>query len=146
VNKLFCVLIGLRDRVVGAARFLVLGRASPGLLRLDSETFEGRIYYYPLKSFSLDEVGPRNYRQLWLRGGFLRSYLAHTHAASVEWRRGFVRTFLGRNLPQLGMTMHSRTLNRFWYMLIHCHGEVWKTLKFARSFGVASQIRPCVTT
>jgi len=75
--------------------------------------------------------------RLWLRGGFLRSYLARTGAKSEEWRRGFVRTFLERDLPQLGITIRSSTLHRFWTMLAHYHGQIWNASEFGRSFGVA---------
>jgi predicted AAA+ superfamily ATPase len=85
----------------------------------------------------MDEIGPANHKQLWLRGGFPKSYLARTHAESHEWRRGFIRTFLERDLPQLGITIRSTTLNRFWQMLAHYHGQTWNASEFARSFGVA---------
>jgi hypothetical protein len=75
--------------------------------------------------------------QLWLRGGFPRSYLARTNADSDEWRRGFIRTFLERDLPQLGITIRSTTMRRFWTMLAHYHGQIWNASEFARSFGVA---------
>lgn len=80
---LFPVLRVLADRPRAARRFLILGSASPGLLREGSETLAGRIYYHQLNSFALDEAGIQNYKQLWLRGGLPGSYLAGTHAASV---------------------------------------------------------------
>ena len=125
------------DRPRTVCRFLILGSASPGLLRQSSETLAGRIYYHQLNGFAADEVGLENHRQLWLRGGFPRSYLARTLSASVEWRQSFIKTFLERDLPQLGITVHSRTMNRFWHMLAHYHGQVWNASEFARSFGVA---------
>jgi uncharacterized protein len=134
---LFPVLRVLVDRPRPAARFLVLGSASPELLRQGSETLAGRIIYHELKSLALDEVGVIHYPRLWLRGGFPRAYLARTTAASDEWRRGFIRTFLERDLPQLGITIRSTTLRRFWTMLAHYHGQIWNSSEFARSFGVA---------
>ncbi|MCI0692971.1 hypothetical protein L0337_13325 [candidate division KSB1 bacterium] len=104
----------LVDRPRPATRFLVLGSASPDLLHQSSETLAGRIVYHELGGFSVDEVGIENYQQLWLRGGFPRSYLARSHAESDEWRHNFVRTFLEQDLPQLGITIHSTTLRRFW--------------------------------
>jgi hypothetical protein len=135
--ELFPVLRVLVDRPRSPSRFLILGSASPGLLRQGSETLAGRILYHQLNGFSLDEIGTDNHNQLWLRGGFPRSYLARTHAESDEWRRGFVRTFLERDLPQLGISIRSTTLNRFWRMLAHYHGQIWNASEFARSFGVA---------
>lgn len=134
---LFPVLRVLVDRPRPAARFLVLGSASPELLRQGSETLAGRIIYYELKSLALDEVGVIHHARLWLRGGFPKAYLAQTNAASDEWRRGFIRTFLERDLPQLGITIRSTTLRRFWTMLAHYHGQIWNSSEFARSFGVA---------
>lgn len=135
--NLFQVLRVLVDRPRSPSRFLVLGSASPDLLRQGSETLAGRIFYHQLKGFSLDEVGIKNHLKLWLRGGFPRSYLARSNAESHEWRRGFIRTFLERDLPQLGITIRSTTLHRFWTMLAHYHGQVWNSSEFARSFGVA---------
>lgn len=106
-------------------------------LRQGSETLAGRIVYHELRGFSLDEAGAKSHTRLWLRGGFPRSYLARSHAESDEWRKGFIRTFLERDLPQLGITIGSTTLRRFWTMLAHYHGQIWNASEFARSFGVA---------
>lgn len=134
---LFPVLRVLADTPRPKRRFLILGSASPSLLRQGSETLAGRIYYYQLDGFGLSEVGSLHFIQLWLRGGFPRSYLARTHAESEEWRRGFIRTFLERDLPQLGITIQSTALARFWRMLAHYHGQVWNSSEFGRSFGVS---------
>lgn len=134
---LFPVLRVLADRNPLPARFLVLGSASPELLRQGSETLAGRIVYHELKGLALDEVGAANHLRLWLRGGFPRSYLARTALASDEWRRGFIRTFLERDLAQLGIAIRSATMRRFWSMLAHYHGQIWNSSEFARSFGVA---------
>jgi predicted AAA+ superfamily ATPase len=134
---LFPLLRVLADRPRKPARFLVLGSASPELLRQGAESLAGRIAYHTLGGFSLAEVGKEQYERLWLRGGFPRSYLARTNAESTEWRRGFIRTFLERDLPQLGFIIRSTTLRRFWTMLAHYHGQVWNASEFGRSFGVA---------
>jgi predicted AAA+ superfamily ATPase len=134
---LYRVLRVLADRPGSPARFLLLGSASPELIRLSSETLAGRIFYHELGGFFLDEVGLENTLQLWLRGGFPRSFLARSLAESDEWRRGFIRTFLERDLPQLGITLRSTTMHRFWTMLSHYHGQTWNASEFARSFGVA---------
>jgi predicted AAA+ superfamily ATPase len=134
---LFEVLRVLVDRPRPARRFLVLGSASPELLRQSSETLAGRIVYHQLAGFSLGEIGAENYRRLWLRGGFPRAYLARSQAASFEWREAFIRTFLERDLPGLGITIAAPTLRRFWTMLAHYHGQTWNSSEFGRSFGVA---------
>jgi hypothetical protein len=127
----------LVDRPRSPATFLVLGSASPELLRQSSETLAGRIAYHELGGLSLEEVGIKNHQRLWFRGGFPRSYLAKNDSDSHEWRRGFVRTFLERDLPQLGVNIRSVTLRRFWTMLAHYHGQIWNASEFARSFGVS---------
>jgi predicted AAA+ superfamily ATPase len=137
VPELFKVLRVLVDRPRSTTKFLVLGSASPDLLRQGSETLAGRIVYCELAGFSLDEVGVDEHAKLWFRGGLPRSYLARSHTESDEWRQGFVRTFLERDLPQLGIGIRSVTLYRFWQMLAHYHGQVWNASEFARSFGVA---------
>lgn len=136
-SDLFPVLRVLVDRSRPLSRFLILGSASPDLLQQSSETLAGRIIYHQLNGFTMDEVGPSNHKRLWLRGGFPRSYLARSNAASDEWRREFIRTFLERDLPQLGINIRATTLNRFWRMLAHYHGQTWNASEFARSFGVA---------
>ncbi|MDD5008026.1 MAG: ATP-binding protein [Syntrophorhabdaceae bacterium] len=134
---LFPILRVLADRPKASARFLVLGSASPELLRQGSESLAGRIAYHELGGFSLDEVGIKSRQRLWLRGGFPRSYLAPSDTLSEEWRRGFIGTFLERDLPQLGVAIRSTTLHRFWSMLAHYHGQIWNASEFGRSFGVA---------
>jgi predicted AAA+ superfamily ATPase len=135
--ELFPVLRVLADRPRTPARFLVLGSASPELLRQGSDSLAGRISYHDLQGFSLDEVGVSNSNRLWSRGGFPDSYLARSTTASVEWRRSFIRAFLERDLPQLGVGVRSTTLRRFWSMLAHYHGQTWNSSELARSFGVA---------
>lgn len=135
--ELFPVLRVLADRPRAPARFLLLGSASPGLLRQSSESLAGRIHYHELEGFGLAEVGPSNGGRLWLRGGFPRSYLARSEAASFQWRLDLIGTFLERDLPQLGSRLSAHTLRRFWTMLAHYHGQLWNSSEFARSFGVA---------
>lgn len=134
---LFATLRVLADRADRRAGFLVLGSSSPELLRQGSETLAGRIVYHQLGGFAIDEVGPENAERLWIRGGFPRSYLAANTAASHEWRSGFIKTFLERDLPQFGSRVASSTMRRFWNMLAHYHGQVFNASEFGRSFGVA---------
>jgi len=136
---IFPVLRVLADRRPRRARFLVLGSASPELLRQSSETLAGRIVFHALDGFHLDEVGVDKLDRLWLRGGFPLSFLARTQDASFNWRQNFIRTFLERDLPQLGVRVPAATLSRFWSMLAHYHGQVWNSAEFARSFGVSDK-------
>jgi uncharacterized protein len=134
--ELFPVLRVLADRRPLPARFLVLGSASPALLRQSSESLAGRVLHYELDPITLDEAGVSRLRRLWVRGGFPRSFLARSDSASATWRREFIRTFLERDLPQLGVTIPALTLHRFWTMLAHYHGQRWNASELARAFGV----------
>ena len=135
--ELFPILRVLVDRPDNPARFLVLGSASPDLIRQSSESLAGRIHYHELGGFDLGEVGPENWKTLWIRGGFPRSFLATSEQASAQWRRDFIRTFLERDLPQLGIRIPAETLRRFWTMIAHYHGQFWNSAELARAFGVA---------
>jgi len=138
--ELFPALRVLVDRPRTPARFLVLGSASPELLQQSSESLAGRIAYHELAGFSLDEIGMENFQRLWLRGGFPRAYTARSNADSLSWRRDFLRTFLERDVPQLGITIAAATLERFWAMLAHYHAQIWNASEFARSFGVSHHV------
>ena len=135
--ELFPSLRVLADRRPRPARFLVLGSASPDLLRQNSESLAGRIAYYELPCLSLAEAGPQRIDQLWLRGGFPRSFTARSHVESYRWRQDFVRTFLERDLSQLGIGIPGATLEHFWSMLAHYHAQVWNGSELARAFGVS---------
>lgn len=134
--KLFETLRPLSDRRGNPARFLILGSASPDLLRGASESLAGRIGFVDLGGFNLREVGVKQLRKLWLYGGFPRSFLAETEALSFRWRRDFIRTFLERDVPQLGIRIPAEVLRRFWLMLAHYHGQIWNGADLARSLGV----------
>ena len=135
--ELFRVLRVLADRPRRPARFVVPGSASPALLRQSSESLAGRIAHYELGGFTLEELPGSKRDPLWRRGGFPRSYLARTEAESVRWRDDFIATFLGRDLPQLGIRVAVATLERFWAMLAHYHGQTWNSSELARAFGVS---------
>jgi len=125
----------LLDRTDSSTRFLLTGSASPSLIRSLSESLAGRIGVVDLSGFDLRETGGAQVRPLWMRGGFPRSYLAPDDTASNDWRSAFVRTFLERDLPQLGITIPATTLRRFWTMIAHYHGQLWNAAEFARSLG-----------
>jgi len=134
---LFELLRVLVDRPKNATRFLLLGSASPHLVRGVSESLAGRIGFIDLSGFDLQEVGWGQRDRLWIRGGFPRSFLASDEPASLAWREDFVRTFLERDIPQLGITIPAETLRRFWTMIAHSHGQTWNAAQFARSLGTS---------
>jgi predicted AAA+ superfamily ATPase len=134
---LFELLRVLADRPHSPARFLLLGSASPQLVRGVSESLAGRIGFVDLSGFDLTEVDASQRDRLWLRGGFPRSFLADDDSASMIWRQGFIRTFLERDIPQLGITIPAETLRRFWMMVAHYHGQIWNAAEFARSLGAS---------
>ena len=132
---LFETLRVLVDRPDNDVRFLLLGSASPQLVRGVSESLAGRIGLVDLGGFDLGETGSDEWRTLWVRGGFPRAFLARNTKASSLWRRNFVRTFLERDIPQLGITIPAESLRRFWTMIAHYHGQTWNAAEFARSLG-----------
>jgi predicted AAA+ superfamily ATPase len=134
---LFPILRVLADRRPLRARFLILGSASPALLRQSSETLAGRLETIALGGFRLDELGERALARHWRRGGFPPAFLARSEADSVQWRRQLIQTFLERDLPQLGVRIPAAALLRFWTMVAHYHGSIWNAAEPARSLGVS---------
>ena len=125
----------------GDGRFLILGSAANDLLQQSSESLAGRISYMELGGFSPLEIkpsAPKNLRRLWLRGGFPDSYTARNDADSFEWRKNFIKTYLERDIPQLGPRIPATTLLRFWTMLAHSQGELFNASSLAASLGVSS--------
>lgn len=136
---LFPILRVLADRKPARAHFLVLGSASPELLRQTSESLAGRVELIEMGGFDLDEVGRESWRTLWLRGGLPRSYLAGDDDDSRAWREDFIRTFLERDLPQLGLALPALAARRFWTMVAHYHGQTWNSSEVGSSLGVSDQ-------
>lgn len=135
--ELFPTLRVLVDRPKAATKFLILGSASRDLIRQSSESLAGRISYLELSPFSVSEVGQVD--QLWLRGGFPRSFLADTEEQSADWRRGYISTYLERDIPQLGIGVPAAALRRFWMMLAHYHGQVFNASEIGKSLGVSDK-------
>jgi len=127
----------LVDRSGQSARFLLLGSASPHLVKGASESLAGRIGFVDLAGFQFWEVGAQHSDRLWIRGGLPKAFLADSESDSIQWREGFIRTFLERDIPQLGITIAAETLRRFWTMVAHYHGQVWNASEFARALGTA---------
>ena len=135
--QLFQVLRVLADRQPLPARFLILGSASPDVIKGASESLAGRVELIPMGGFHLPEVGSANLATHWLRGGFPLSYLAATDEDSFAWRKNFTRSFLERDLPALAPRLPAQTFFRFWSMLAHGHGQVWSGAEPARALGVS---------
>ena len=136
---LFPLLRVLADRADSPARFLILGSASPELMRHASESLAGRVAFHRMDGFGLDELSPDSVGAHWLRGGFPRAYLANRLEDSNEWREAFIRTYLERDLPQLGINLPALTLRRFWTMLAHYHGQTWNGSELSRALGVTDK-------
>lgn len=134
---LFPILRVLVDRPRSRTRFLILGSASPQMLRQSTETLAGRVETIRLAGFDLSEVGGDSIGRHWRRGGFPRSFLARSEGDSVTWRSEFIQTFLERDLPQLGFGIPAAALFRFWTMLAHYHGQRWNAAEPARSLAVS---------
>lgn len=137
--ELFQTLRVLVDRPSNRAKYLILGSASPVIIKNVSETLAGRVEFVELGGFNLTETSPEQWQTLWRRGGFPRSYLASTEDDSVAWREGFVRTFLERDLPQLGITIAPAAMRRFWTMLAHYHAQTWNASELSRSMGLSDK-------
>jgi predicted AAA+ superfamily ATPase len=135
VPELFPVLRVLADRPGVPARFLILGSASPELVLGASESLAGRVSFIDVSGFSLGELGADALGTRWWRGGFPGAYLARTDAVARQWHEDFFRTFLERDIPQLGIRIPAQTLRRFWTMLAHYHGQVLNLAELARSLG-----------
>ncbi len=141
VPELFPVLRSVMDENRRNGQFIILGSASPDLMKQSSETLAGRISYFELTPFLLKEISEDHHlktlRKLWLRGGFPRSYLAPNDKESFEWRLDFIRTFLERDIPQLGFRTPAKTLERFWRICAHLHGQLLNSSKLGESMGVS---------
>jgi predicted AAA+ superfamily ATPase len=134
---LFPVLRVLADRRPLPARFLILGSASPPLLRQSSETLAGRMETVTLEGFRLADLGAAAQNRHWLRGGFPLAYTARSEADSVAWRQQFIQTFLERDMPQLGSAIPAVALRRFWTMLAHYHAQTWNGAELARALAAS---------
>lgn len=133
---LFPLLRVLADRQDTPARFLILGSASPDLVKGVSESLAGRVGFVDLSGFDGTEVGFNHLDTLWLRGGFPESFLSASDGASFHWRQQFIRTFLTRDIPQLGITIPAEQLRRFWLMIAHYHTQTWNASEIAGSLGI----------
>jgi predicted AAA+ superfamily ATPase len=133
VAEIFPILRVLADKP--KKKFLILGSASPNLTKVASESLAGRISFIDMSGFSLEDLGQEYWKNVWLRGSFPRSYLAQNDQISFSWRENYIRSFLERDIPQMGISIPSSALRRFWTMTAHYHGQIWNGSEFARSIG-----------
>jgi len=135
--ELFSVLRSVIDQHRRNGQFLLLGSASRELIKQSSESLAGRVSYLEVTPFMRRETADIDINQLWLRGGYPRSLLKSDDEASFQWREDYIRTFLERDIPQLGFQIPANTLGRFWRMLAHCHGQILNASKLADSMAVS---------
>lgn len=136
--ELFAELRGIIDSERNPGRFVILGSASPQLIRKSADSLAGRIGYIELSPFSLPEVGYNLEKDLWLKGGFPLSFLAKTERGSMIWRKNFIKTYIEKDLNLLGLSAESRTIERFWRMLSSTHGNLWNAHSIGRSLGLTA--------
>ncbi len=136
--ELFPVLRVLLDRDPLPARILLLGSASPELVRGASESLAGRVEFVDMAGFTTDEIPSEQLSRLWLRGGFPLSYLAANEGDSMAWRESFVRSLLERDLRELGFDLPPAMLRRFLTMVAHYHGQTWNASAIASSLSVSA--------
>lgn len=134
--ELFSALRVIVDKPDNRCRFLILGSASPEIIKNASETLAGRVEFIDIAGFDLEELGHEHFKTLWVRGGFPRSYLAQNDQDSYQWREGFIRTFLNRDIPQIGINIPGTAMRRFGTMLANYHGQIWNASRIGASMGV----------
>lgn len=140
VPGLFAILRSLVDENRKPGRFLLLGSASPDLLRQSSESLAGRIRYHELSPLLLRELKhpAKEWRAHWLKGGYPDSYLASSLEQSAHWRKAFIQTHLERDIPGFGIRVPATALHRFWQMLAHSHGQIWNASRLAASLQISA--------
>ncbi len=136
--ELFAELRGIIDQNRQTGRFILLGSASPTLIRKSADSLAGRIGYIELSPFLLTEVGVEHTRKLWLQGGFPLAYLASSERNSMIWRKNFVKTYVEKDLALLGLSAETRTIERFWRMLASTHANLWNAENISRSMGLTA--------
>lgn len=136
--SLFPLIRALVDKNRKAGRFLILGSASPQLKRQAAESLAGRIIYHELTPFDLQEVDYKKMRRLWLRGGYPKSFLTVSDDESMIWREAFIKTYLERDIPQLGIRIPAIQLRRFWTMIAHAQGQLWNASQMANNMGISA--------
>lgn len=144
VPDIFPVMRSIVDDHKKKGHFLLLGSASRDLIKQSSESLAGRIAYRELTPFLYSELFPQSktasgngFEKLWLRGGFPESFLARNNGASMQWRENFIRTFLERDIPQLGFQIPAQAMQRLWRMVAHNHGQMLNASRLGQSLGIS---------
>ena len=135
---LFQILRGVIDQRKRNGQFLILGSASRDLIQQSSETLAGRIAFLDITPFDIEETGKGKFHRHWLRGGYPRSFLAKNDNLSLDWRYNYIRTFLERDIPQMGFNIPAKTLERFWKILSHSQGQTLNSSKLGDILGKSS--------
>jgi len=135
--QLLAELRGIIDTDRRPGRFIILGSASPTLIKKSADSLAGRIGYIELSSFLVSEVGVENETKLWHRGGFPLAYLAGSDRASMIWRKNFIKTYIEKDLALLGLSAEPQVIERFWRMLAGVHGNLWNSENIGRSMGLS---------
>ena len=136
--ELFAELRGIIDADRRPGRFLILGSASPNLIRKSADSLAGRIGYLELGTFMLSEIGPENQEELWLRGGFPLAFLAKTDRASLLWRNNFIKSYTEKEFNQFGLPAEAVVIEKYWRMLAYNNAQFWNAEQIARSMGLSS--------
>jgi len=134
--EIFPILRVLADKTKNT-KYLILGSASPHLIKSSSESLAGRISYLQIEGFSTEHIKPNQLQKLWINGGFPRSFLAKSAQESFLWRQDFITTFLERDIPNLGINIPAQMLRRFWMMLAHYHGQTFNASEIGKSLGIS---------
>lgn len=139
IPELFPVLRALIDKQKTAGRYIILGSATPELLKQSSETLAGRIAYKELSPFNYSEISDNSdINSHWFRGGFPQAFLSQNEEYYKNWMKNFIQTYLERDLPMLGLSASPSLIRRLWTMLAHFHGGIWNASNFANSLGVTT--------
>jgi uncharacterized protein len=136
--EIFAELRGIIDSNRKNGRFILLGSASPTMIKKSADSLAGRIGYIELSAFLTNEIEEENENKLWNRGGFPLSYLASSDKASLIWRKNFIRTYVEKDLGLLGFGAETQTIERFWRMLANTNANLWNAENIGRSMGLSA--------
>ena len=138
-KELFPIIRAAIDQKREPSRFILLGSASPELIRDSSESLAGRIYYKELTPFHYEEIKTKfSYQKHWLNGGYPEVLLTESNSKSKRWRRSFIQTYIERDLPMLGLQSKTTDIHRLFRMISHVHGQQLNVQLLSKSLGLSS--------
>lgn len=138
-KELFPIIRAAIDQKRESSRFILLGSASPELIRDSSESLAGRIYYKELTPFHYEEIKTKfSYQKHWLNGGYPEVLLTESNSKSKRWRRSFIQTYIERDLPMLGLQSKTTDIHRLFRMISHVHGQQLNVQLLSKSLGLSS--------